>query len=1287
MKHAITILALLLWVAGLSASIRALEKNGSNLTVEYILDSYELRDAEDFLELHIEGANYPTESGAPSLPSLEFKIGIPPFGDASYTVLSTTTKDITLEKRLQPVPYLENAGVGSAYRYEVDEGLYRAANEPLLKGLGTHLFRSHPFMPIVINPAQYDGQYRLTLTTSALIRISIQGNLESKSPPATDPMSQMILDQLINAEDARYWQEQQRANINYADFARSPWWLRVETDKQGMYRLNPSHLSGFTTSEIDPRSFRLFTSTGKPLPYMANSPGNEFMEVPIRVIGEEDGSFDSGDYIVFYGSNRRGWNQNNSIQYHQNHLYHNPYSNNNVYWLTFAGDFEGNPQRMTNAAASNWNTEHSTHLEEIHVEQEVQRREQIGYIWYMTRMFGSSTMDYNFDVDLPSLQEGTSNNLSFRIRQEDVESGVTHSINVWVNDILVQSNGQDTSVHRWTGNAAYDFNRNTSAFRAGSNRIKIRVNRNNTPHNLFLDYYRITYQKKLEKGSSQYAVNAYPTETVNYNFSGSATGLSVYKVRDDYRVSIQAHQSSSSGFSFASEGENKLRFYVCKPDELYNPAKVQKLNPVDLTDIDSPIQCLIVSPAEFAEKAEELAQMYQQNWGYSSKIALQEDIFDQFTGGHPDPAAIRQYVRYIYHNAPQPKIQSLTLLGLGSLDWRNYSGEAINQNRIMIYQHPTNPLANVSDDYFAMITSNTYPEVAVGRYPVSNTSELNNMLNNFRRYTQNPKPGLWRNSMVFLADDFINGPNTYEYVHTFDMQELALLMNPAVYNAKIFAEEYDYDQFLNKPKVRDELFTQINLGKLIFYYVGHGSFDALGMQNYFTGATDMGRFQNPDMLPLFVAASCEVSAFDHWAYESLGQKSVLSDNRGAIASVGATRKSYSVPNQALMIPFMANMVNKRNPLGYSLINAKLRYTQSGINDEMYVIMGDPNLHIVPPERDSTMILNASEDQGRPTVHSREIAHLQGTFSDSGLQGEAILNAFDAQYEYDIRSFDVSRAGTRIFTGSVSVEDSAFNGGFFVPDDILSGDTGLVTAYLWDETSKKDYLAYYYPLALSDEVLPGAPENDGAPEISLFLSSYDFREGDTVSTSPNLYAKISDGNGINITGSAGHNILLVIDDSSQPIPVTEYFNYDKDSFSSGTLIYPIQNLSEGPHTLQVIAFDNFNLPAVQTTSFVAHKTSAISLENLLIYPNPIKIDGHVTFLISESADIILDIFTMSGRRIRRIETNVQPGFNKIPFDSRDQFGDILANNTYFIRVRAKTANGDTVEKSERLVIYK
>jgi len=572
----------------------------------------------------------------------------------------------------------------------------------------------------------------------------------------------------------------------------------------------------------------------------------------------------------------------------------------------------------------------------------------------------------------------------------------------------------------------------------------------------------------------------------------------------------------------------------------------------------------------------------------------------------------------------------------------------------------------------------------VGRYPVKNTNELDIMLQNFTNYTTNPTPGWWRNSMVFLGDDLNNGSSTYEYIHTQQTEEAANTVHPSINVDRIFAMEYEYDECQNKPRARDDMFAAINEGRLLWYYIGHGSFDKLGSEDYLNGATDIGRFNNHGKLPFFMASSCKVSHFDYWGFESLGQKVVLMNDLGAIASYSATRLSYPDNNHPMAMNLLQSLANNRNPLGYSIMDAKIRYTGSNSNDAVYVLLGDPVLRVVPPERDSTMQVTGANKKG--VLHSRETALINGSFINEGLSGETEIKAYGTRKSYSLGpNTTVSHSGPQLFRGRADVSASTYDAGFIVPDDIISGNSGLVVSYIWDATAKKDYSNYYYPLSLSDQAINA--DNPDAPLISLYLGTMDFRAGDTVGTNTTLFATLSDANGINITGSAGHNILLVIDNALQPVSITDYFSYDKGSYTKGSLAYPLNNLSVGPHTIQVIAFDNFNQPSVATTNFLAKKSGELTLDRLLIYPNPISSEGHITFMLSADAELTIGIWTISGKRIRNLKANGREGFNKVYWDGRDEQGSRIANNTYFVRVKAKTANGKTVEQTEKLVVFK
>jgi hypothetical protein len=582
-----------------------------------------------------------------------------------------------------------------------------------------------------------------------------------------------------------------------------------------------------------------------------------------------------------------------------------------------------------------------------------------------------------------------------------------------------------------------------------------------------------------------------------------------------------------------------------------------------------------------------------------------------------------------------------------------------------------------------LLNTEQYPELAIGRYPVKTQSELNIMLNNLENYINDPQPGIWKNNLLFMADDEFNGTSTGEYSHSMDMQITSDMINHSVLVDKIFAIEYDFDEFQNKPQARDDMFKAINEGKLIWYYIGHGSFDTLGAEDYFNGSVDMNRFNNPGKLPLFIAASCDVAQFDSFSFDSAAEKVVLANDRGAIASIAATRLSNGSSNVALFQHYLNYSINLRNPIGYSLVMAKIAFDESP-NNEKYNILGDPLLLVTTPERDSVLTFQTNTKD--EVLHSREQVSIQGEFSGSGLNDSTLVQVFNPEIVKRMaNNYIYTQRGGAFYRGNSTVTNSQYNAGFIVPDDVANGDSGLILSYLWDSAQQKDYVNYLAPVSFSDEAVNA--DNPDAPDIRLYLNSLDFLAGDVVGTDPLLIAKISDQNGINITNAPGHSILLIFDQTVSTTNITNYFTYDTDSFTSGTIQFPLTGLSEGPHTLQLIAFDNFNRPSVASVNFTISKNKGFSIESFMPYPNPMQKDGYFAFVLSETAEVKLTIYTIRGKKIKTITSSAAKGYNQLYWDGRDADGDLLANNTYFIKLSAKsTAGNGKAEKTEKLVIY-
>ena len=87
-------------------------------------------------------------------------------------------------------------------------------------------------------------------------------------------------------------------------------WYKFSVSKTGVFKIDANFLNelGISTAGLDPRNIRIFGNGGAMLPNL----NSEFryanlQENDIYVQGEGDGSFDGGDYILFYAQGPHNW--------------------------------------------------------------------------------------------------------------------------------------------------------------------------------------------------------------------------------------------------------------------------------------------------------------------------------------------------------------------------------------------------------------------------------------------------------------------------------------------------------------------------------------------------------------------------------------------------------------------------------------------------------------------------------------------------------------------------------------------------------------------------------------------------------------------------------------------------------------------------------------------------------------------------------------------------------------------------------------------------------------------
>jgi hypothetical protein len=184
----------------------------------------------------------------------------------------------------------------------------------------------------------------------------------------------------------------------------------------------------------------------------------------------------------------------------------------------------------------------------------------------------------------------------------------------------------------------------------------------------------------------------------------------------------------------------------------------------------------------------------------------------------------------------------------------------------------------------------------------------------------------------------------------------------------------------------------------------------------------------------------------------------------------------------------------------------------------------------------------------------------------------------------------------------------------------------------------------------------------------------------------LTGKVSDESGINMLNSVNDTrgfFLYVNQDLENKIDLRDLFIYDQNSYTSGEFNVELE-LPEAVDTIHFNVTDNhFNQTTVQLV-LNAELYGNVSIDNLLVYPNPVIDRGNVwfTFTLSNAGTVSIKVFTIAGRVIRTIDNlSCNAGYNQIVWNGRDEYDDEISNGVYLVKAFVEGANGtdDIVEK--------
>jgi hypothetical protein len=716
--------------------------------------------------------------------------------------------------------------------------------------------------------------------------------------------------------------------------------------------------------------------------------------------------------------------------------------------------------------------------------------------------------------------------------------------------------------------------------------------------------------------------------------------------------------------------------------------------------------------------------------GHRVRVVTAQDVWNQFSGGDKSVPAIRAWLRWVHRNWSRPP-DYLLLFGDASEDYRHRltSSDPDWVPTMTLYgpvpgQNDRLELVGSDNYYVGSLAAgdserDVFPEMHVGRLPVGSMAEATAVIDKILAYEQFDGGDDWRNRGLLVSDDSYSSLYLGSADYCWRGEEItfqqgadsleSLLEGASCGGSPLACEQFRLGDYLDavpalgrvaangncpdvalargytKEAVVPAWVARASQGHLFNIYSGHGSRVVLASETLveFNGFFTSIDNRTPELLTnygkpfIFIALSCHVNEYEFFqereSEHSIGESMLLLPGRGAIASIGSTGYEYTGTNLPLQIY-----------LGKTLFSEP-------IEDPL---TGRPG-RILGAAFDEAFLRLTAELGGAPVYRNTLITYC--------LLGDPLLRV------------DRSLPGIELEAGGAAVPA----GGSIV--SAPGGDTVTLTARLFDDvdtgaiTIVNDGVAVpagYYevtPIADSTSACGGArltyTTRLEPATYSILLTVHDWLGRTTefpVQVSLGIdYRQFnrSLADGTTIPGGEGLEIVV-----TSPVPLapgrlgvrvngtSESFAFEPFDSEGRTWVgRPERPLPEGAVAVETtLDGQAARSPGARLSITV---DSALTLRNVAFYPSPWRgeIDGgRFLFEIGQvpgglAGEVVVSIFSVSGRRVRTLDGPALPGPNALPWDMKDSRGNAIANGVYLFRL--SVANEPELSVTDRLVIHR
>lgn len=460
----------------------------------------------------------------------------------------------------------------------------------------------------------------------------------------------------------------------------------------------------------------------------------------------------------------------------------------------------------------------------------------------------------------------------------------------------------------------------------GENRLKLELPglQGVTAEIAYLNRVRITYPRALVAENDRLWFTASGAVQSLAGFSGAVTVVNL----SDPSAPLPVGTTQNGAVLF--QGQAGSAYLAAGAKGWQKPASLAPaLTTPNLRDAANQADALWIGPPDLLSGAQALAD-FRASAGVKLLKVPAQAVFDQFSDGFPEPAAIRAFLQAARQWQTPPR--SVLLFGDASYDPLGYTAPPEANRLPTVFVNTIHGGWTASDIPLADLDGDNLPDLALGRIPARTTEQVRAWAEKSIAFEQALGKQGW-SSILAVADgqEASFREDAGAFLKLFPASAQSTLINPQS-GAKDAASQIS---------------TALKNQPALMAYFGHGSLAMWG-KDRLLHADDISSLAAGARTGVLLQFTCLSGLFTHPKAASLSEALLFQPQAGAAALLAPTSLTLA-SDQALLSAPLAQALQNQPSLGTALLKAQRQVpvAQPGALDvlQTFLLFGDPEMRI------------------------------------------------------------------------------------------------------------------------------------------------------------------------------------------------------------------------------------------------------------------------------------------------------------------------------------------------------